>query len=649
MAKEVTLDFNELLDNLDNKKPRQQKIEQVYNNENWSLYEDNKLLEPLIFSGDKTQEQVVDQVVSEIKKGTKIVFLHGVCGTGKSAIALNIARKLGRASVVVPVKSLQKQYEEDYTSKKYVLKQNGSKMKISSITGRDNHASVIKQDATCADPFLPDTIKLTERNFPILQDYYKNNPFITKKEMPPIKDLKRISIAPANPYWSPILPIHVDLQIKDAKKKKYRGLEGKEFVFYHRKEGCSYFDQYQAYIDADVILFNAAKYKIENALSRKPATDVEIIDEADEFLDSLSSQETINITKLSTALNFISTDNQNLRDVIEKIQNLIKLEEKDKGPLAINEKQIFKLKDTKLERVLSLLLRSPDLEDELHTDEQNYAYQALEAAKSFAGFMDETYVTFKRIEKEVIASLVTINVSKKFQEIVDKNKSLVLMSGTLHDSQLLKEVYGIKAPKIIEAEVSLPGTIIVVKTGQEFDCRYANFSNGQKTRQDYLLALEECVKKAKRPTLVHVNAFDDLPNEREKEQFNLKLTMSREKLLELQDKDKKGSLISIFKRGLSDILFSTKCSRGVDFPGETCNSLIFTKYPNPNPQETFWRLIQMSMPAQFWPLYKDKARREFLQRIYRALRSKKDCVQVLSPDTRVLEAAQELQNKNNIA
>jgi Rad3-related DNA helicase len=645
MVKEVTLNFNELVENVNSKKNPQQKIEQVFNNESWSLYDKNAKLQPLVFSNGKTQEDIVNEVVSEIKKGTKVVFIHGVCGTGKSAIALNIARKFEKASIVVPIKSLQKQYEEDYMGSKFLLKSNGKKMKIATITGRDNHASIVKQDANCADPFLPDTIKITEKNMPILQDYYRNNPLIIGKDMPPLKELKRISIAPANPHWSPILPAQIEVNLPDAKKKRYKGLENKEFIFYHRKEGCSYYDQYQAYIDADVILFNAAKYKIENTLNRKPATEVEIIDEADEFLDNLSNQQTLNLTKLSTALNFIHSSNEKIQENIEKIQNLIRLEEKDKGPLAINEKNLFKLVDTKLDRVLSLLLRSQDLEDELHMDEQNYVSQAMEAAKSFEDFRDETYVTFRRQDKEVLANIVTINVSKRFKEIADKNKAIVLMSGTLHDPQVLKEVYGITTPVIIEAETASPGAIEIVKTGLEFDCRYSNFGEGKHTREEYLKALDSSIAKAKRPTLVHVNAYDDLPTENEKVQFNLKNTLSKEKLLELQDKDKTGMSVSLFKRGLTDILFSTKCARGVDFPGETCNSMVFTKYPNPNPQETFWRLIQMSMPAQFWPLYKDKAQREFLQRLYRALRSKDDHVQVLSPDTRVLDAARELQNQ----
>ena len=132
--------------------------------EYWSLYENGSRLEPLKFSNGKTQENIVNEVVNLIKNGKKVVFIQGVCGTGKSAIALNIARSLGSASIVVPIKSLQKQYENDYVNNKYLLKQNGEKLKITIITGRDNHDSVIKPGISCADPFLPDTITITEKN-----------------------------------------------------------------------------------------------------------------------------------------------------------------------------------------------------------------------------------------------------------------------------------------------------------------------------------------------------------------------------------------------------------------------------------------------------------------------------------------------------
>ena len=106
----------------------------------------------------------------------------------------------------------------------------------------------------------------------------------------------------------------------------------------------------------------------------------------------------------------------------------------------------------------------------------------------------------------------------------------------------------------------------------------------------------------------------------------------------MQFEDKNDKRVIDFKEKRADVLFSTKCSRGVDFPGEMCNSIVFTKYPNPNTQDIFWTILKKTHPGYFWNIYRDKAEREFLQRLYRALRSKDDYVQVLSPDLRVFNA-----------
>ena len=88
----------------------------------WSLYENNQLLDPLTFSNGKTQQDIVNEVIQATEQGYKIIFIKGVCGTGKSAIALNLAKHFGKTSIVVPIKSLQEQYIKDYTDKKYILK-----------------------------------------------------------------------------------------------------------------------------------------------------------------------------------------------------------------------------------------------------------------------------------------------------------------------------------------------------------------------------------------------------------------------------------------------------------------------------------------------------------------------------------------------
>ena len=627
-----------------------QKFDNSQDTKYWSLYKNDQSLPPLRFSNNKTQEDVVEEVVNLIRGGTKIIFLHGVCGTGKSAIALNIARVLGKAAVVVPVKNLQRQYQEDYMEKMFLLKSNGEKLRISMITGRGNHDSIFEPGTSCADPFLPDTIQIIEQNFKKIKEYYEKNPLIKQKSIANINQLKRISIAPTNPYWSPIIPSKYNMNLPDAKKKIYKGLRDTDFIFYHRKKGCSYYDQYDAYLDSDVIIFNAAKYKIETALDRKPETEIDIIDEADEFLDSFSNQSELNLTHLKNSLANLYSEHEDTRDLVNKIIELIKLEEQNKKAIGIDENKIFHINDTNMQKILSLMLKDGNIESETYFDDSasNYVSKAIGVAKEFEDFFNDTYLTYRFYEKNLYVNLVTTNLSKRLQEILDKNKAFVFMSGTLHSKTILEKVFGITDYRIVEAETIPPGTIEIYQTGKEFDCKYSNFNLGNITRENYFGVLSGCIEKAIRPALVHVNAFIDLPSEKEISQFSLKGLISREKLIELQENDKTGKLVSNFKKKLFDILYSTKCSRGVDFPGNSCCSVLFTKYPNPNPQNTFWKVLKRTHPQYFWDFYKDKARREFLQRLYRALRSQKDHVFVLSPDSRVLEAVKNLQliNKN---
>jgi Rad3-related DNA helicase len=636
----------------------------------WALTEEGKILEPLQFSNGKTQADVVSEVKKLIEDGTKVVFIEGVCGSGKSAMALHLARELGKASLVVPVKALQRQYEEDYCSGgKKIVGRDGKPLKIAMITGRENHDSVIQPGVSCADPRLPDTVKLIEKNAALLREFYEDNPLIqAKHDVVDWKQLKRMSVAPANPYWSPIVGSEIELkQLSDATPKKYRGLNGREFVFYHRKKGCSYFDQYQAYFDADVLVFNAAKYLIEVALDRKPATKIDIIDEADAFLDSFATQQSLDLTRLAGALRSLVSESPEVRGLVDEALEMIRLDEQRVRTLGlVHAGSIVPFGETLLRKVFAVLGHQ-EVEADILVDEQSYGNHALEVVKSFAGALDQTFVryakeggfgtdeasssdasrprTYDRSGGEgesLVAELVTTHVAEQFALLAGKVDALVLMSGTLHSKDVLEDVYGIKEYAIVQAETQQPGTMEIVRTGKEFDCKWRDLKD---RRQDYVEALRACVLKADRPTLVQVHAYEDLPSAAEKDGLGVQEVIHREALRDQQNGDKTGRLVSLFKSGMNDLLFSTKCSRGVDFPGEQCRSVIFTKYPNPNVRGVFWQVLEKTHPDQYWSLYRDKAHREFVQRLSRALRKKDDFVRVLSPDLRVLTAVQELQRK----
>ncbi|GAI22111.1 unnamed protein product, partial [marine sediment metagenome] len=272
-----------------------------------------------------------------------------------------------------------------------------------------------------------------------------------------------------------------------------------------------------------------------------------------------------------------------------------------KKATGVDENKIFHIKDTNMRGILSLMLKDGIIESEVSSDNSasNYINKALEAAKDFEDFFEDTYLTYRYDEENLYVNLVTTNLSKRLQEVLDKNKAFVFMSGTLHSETVLKKVFGITDYKTVEAEAILPGTIEIHQTGKEVNCKYDNLQKGKISREQYLLALQKCIKQARKPFLIHVNAFKDLSSEEELEKYNLEI-MTKEKLKQLQDEDSTGEAIKKFKEGGIDILYSTKCNRGADFPGNTCRSMVFTKYPNPNTQNTFWKILKKTHPQYFW-------------------------------------------------
>jgi Rad3-related DNA helicase len=626
----------------------------------WSLYQEKEFLKPLRFSNGKTQEDVVKEVLDSVKEGYKIIFIRGVCGTGKSAIALNIAKEIGKTSIVVPGKALQNQYKEDYEQKKYLMNDNEEKLKISVITGRNNHKCrfleeksipIFKEERnlklneifekkekeknlSADNPSLPCKIEIKEKNAKKIQEYLKQNKSFNPKNFRTIKDVKRASIAPVCPYWSPVFPEKFELSGKNfenAKKRNYMGLNSTRFTFYERHRGCAFYEQFNSFIDSDVLVFNSLKYKLESSMNRKPETEAEIIDECDEFLDSFSNQRTINLERLQNSLNQIFSDYEDAEFIIRKMGKIIdEIKNDARIQHAVFSKEIIPLKETEVLDLFKLILDNQDFLYEI--DDESYLLDVAETARMFDEFFDETYLTFSKKENNTIIEVVTTNLAKRLKEMMDKNKVIIMMSGTIHSENILKNVFGLENFKILEAETEQQGSIEVKRTGFEFNCKYPI-----ENREKYLRALDKSIEISKKPTLVHINSFYDLPDELEIKKFNLKNVISREELKEIQN-DKTDENVKKFKRKMIDVLFTTKCTRGIDFPGEQCNSVVFTKYPNPDVKSPFWNILKKTNPDNYWDFYKDKARRELLQRIYRGLRFREDHVYLLSPDERVLKA-----------
>ena len=386
-------------------------------------------------------------------------------------------------------------------------------------------------------------------------------------------------------------------------------------AFNKRGGKCGYYNQFMSYISADVLVFNSKKYEIEVTMDRKPVTQVEIIDECDEFLDSFSNEKKFNLDLLATKLLPLIQQckeeevKEALLDISDQTQKFLRSTTFDSF---LQQEKVFPFKNSQAWELLNTLLQH----DKILEYEELEPYFMI--AKYFEHLQEDTYYTYYRDRKNHRGILlVNVNLEKKFKEFLEKNKVFVLMSGTIHSRKVLETVFGIKEFKTITAETKDMGTTRKQFTSLERNFRYKEFEDGRLTREDYLKALAKCLEVAEKPVLVHVNSYADLPSEEEKQQYNLTSIQSREKLEEQQEKYKQGELLQIFKEGKMSVLYSTRCSRGVDFPGDMCRSIVFTKYPYPSMHSLFWKVLKLSRPEQFMDFYFDKARREFLQRIYR--------------------------------
>jgi hypothetical protein len=84
--------------------------------------------------------------------------------------------------VIVPGKNLQNQYKRDYESGKYILKDNGEKLKISVMTGRNNHECAFIKDKEFSIPEIKKEVNL--KLFDIFESRKKEIEELKKERSP---------------------------------------------------------------------------------------------------------------------------------------------------------------------------------------------------------------------------------------------------------------------------------------------------------------------------------------------------------------------------------------------------------------------------------------------------------------------------------
>ncbi|MFH1820857.1 MAG: helicase C-terminal domain-containing protein [Methanobacteriota archaeon] len=533
----------------------------------FGLYQSSGQLEPRRYTSGKTQADMIEEIVDAFGSND-IVFLKATVGSGKSAVGLRTILEFGRGIVSVPTKVLSDQYVAAYEGEKYFMKEDGSKLKIGILKGRRNFRCKLQadkgRDFSCDNSSLP-----CKRHID-----WKNGE-------------RRIDAVRACPHWGFVFRSELAKSIKDARKSPYVGIKG-EWTWC-MKGDCPYWQQFQAYVEADAIVMNSAKWAAELSAGRLPDVPITVVDEADYWLDSLAVK--VSVTErtigwlqdaVKRSLRFGGEDEETeMKDMVEELRDEWSENIAGKGnPIKLVQSLVKILNEIdetsgdtcwKLESVL---------EHKSHAEWEIWD-------KSITYFVPDPKIVFESIREKV-------------------GGKWLLMSATSQSSVVMKDVFGIK-PTFVEGETRFPGRLVRRRLGSEEVINYRKWADDGFKRK-YWGMLERMMKKAKRPAFVPVHAHTYLhPG--------------------LRNKVRAGGDSYTF----DDIMFTTKMDRGADLKG--VKSVIILKFPFPDRSDPLLKGMERRLGQEsFRSYYRDISGREFVQQIGRVLRSDEDEAEFWSPD-----------------
>jgi len=554
----------------------------------WELMDaKNVVVTPRQYSNGKTQDSVVNESIDALQNNKFIVIIGGV-GTGKSAIALHIVKHFGSGIIVVPTKVLEHQYQDDYCgAKKYHL------------PGLDVEYMVGKGNFRCK--YVNDRWSCTHSDEPCNRPLNKK-PNSENEEDNVYKGETRLMAASICQYWSPVYPMHTEKTVRQYllshthSALPYTSISG-EKLWFAADCPCEYYRQFSYYTKACALLMNAAKWEIETYIGRKPAVPIEIIDEGDEFLDSLSYQVRLD-EKFFRALR--KENEINARD-------LDMLEQAFLDILRDNEGYEGKLDN---ETVLFINNFQESLKE---CSSSSVAFDKLSKLTRIAENVQFAYVFVRHDALTVFMPRPDITLQKIFAN----SQRIVLMSATMQSRQTLKDIFGIE-PCIIIAEDHSPGTLKIKMTGRESMVTYRTWQDPEYQKQ-YHDTLNHIVQIAHRPTLVQVHAKKYVP------------------LQHQRDLENEGFVDGVW--------WSTKTDRGVDLPDDTCRAIVLMKYPMPDMNDVVLKTMRSLLgEGKFWMYMNDIATRNLVQQCGRGLRHNDDWCEVWSPDSKCLAMLQRVWN-----
>ena len=565
--------------------------------------------------GEKSQLDIINEII-EAFKTHRIVLLEGACGTGKSAIGLHLIENYGSGIITVPLINLQKQYKNDYSGNMRVHDVN-----VGFVMGRSNFEC---------------SMGLEAKKRPCTKKLHKNQ--------------SRLKVASTCPYWSPRYPDFVDaraLSMDDYTLKKYQTHTGTINMFLADRL-CPYYEQFKSYLGLDTnskaIILNDMMWMIETGMGRKPKVEIEIFDEYDCFFDRLSNDIILddrffkNLKPKSRPLNI----DYDLTELYDKKQEVLK-----KFMALFGSQQTFTKESVHKflkEDYLTLLQMYVDVGQEV----SDYNMKSkLDAIEHYLEHWDSVFWDSNdrcRTVKEIRLGLAYPDkiLNKLFDESVSAPK-ILLMSGTVHNPQVLKELYGIE-PYIVRSGAKVGGKVSLCKAN--FIAVTNKTWHSETVQKNYYNTMHDIIVKASEKNekiLIQTPAKKYIKPVVEDDRYQDKLLYDG-----YTDKGENSLELDNWTHGTDkNILVSTRVARGVDLKDDLCRHIIIAKCPfpffmSPNMQSLRKRFVNSGI---FNIIYEDITLRTLLQQLSRASRHSKDWVKIWTPDLMAMQKIMILRDK----
>lgn len=531
----------------------------------WGLTNSNgELMPPRVYTSGKSQEDIIAEVLKELSDND-IVTLKGGVGTGKSAIALHIIAEFGTGMIVTPTKILEDQYVDDYCGDKYRIFDGNDFLEAYAFKGKNNFTCLHHLGLKCGNKNTVCSRKLEK---------YEN----------------RMRVASECKYWSPVysfIPDSINDYLPEHSWHPYMSISG-ERTYLKAKNPCPYFEQFLYFTRQCAMIMNLAKWEIETWIGRKPRVPIEIIDEGDEFLDRLKYRAVLSKRYFDDILKEGLVNRR-------KVLYLVVLFEELMGSI----KNYDGYMDDEIISYLS------EFVNELSGESTSgRVCDVVNKISLMLRYKEVSWVREGRGRLTVFIPRPDITLN----ELKNRSGKIVIMSATTHSPRVLRDIFRINDPVIVNAEDRFPGLLFIKKTGLEQNVTGKNW-NQNKFRLDYWNHLDKILSIAKKPALVQVHAYKYVP-------------------------EKYQHLINDMDR---DIVFSTIADRGLDLADDKCRSIIIMKYPIPDISDVVLRTMEKQLgSSKFWSYIYDMSDRDLIQQCGRAVRHDNDWCEVYSLDKKAI-------------